>query len=49
MRTYAITLYRPTYLLSYLGHSPRMLWKMIAGTYQVGRQYLAKLKEAERG
>jgi radical SAM superfamily enzyme YgiQ (UPF0313 family) len=48
MRTYLLTLYRPAYLVGYLRHPPRMLWKMVAGTYQVGRQYWAKFREAER-
>lgn len=48
IRAYLHTLYRPSYLLGYLRHPPKMLWKMVAGTFAVRQQYARKWEEAER-
>ncbi|MBM4395850.1 MAG: radical SAM protein [Deltaproteobacteria bacterium] len=46
IRLYMATLYKPWYLLGYLKYPPRMIWKMVAGTWRVRRQYLRKLADA---
>jgi len=46
--TYTRVLYQPRVLASYLRHPPRSLWRMASGNTRVYRQYLHKMKEAER-
>ncbi len=49
IKLYMGTLYKPRDLWNYLrGYPPRMLGKMIAGTWRVRRQYLAKRRAARR-
>jgi radical SAM superfamily enzyme YgiQ (UPF0313 family) len=46
IKSYEAVLYRPTVLKNHLKYPPRMLWKMMSGSWAVHRQYMKKMKES---
>ncbi len=47
IKSYEAVLYRPSVLKSHLKYPPRMLWKMMSGSWAVHRQYMKKMRESK--